>query len=90
MNTAAYHGQVGDTIEIVTFDDFGVVDVRVKIGDGSSILESGNAVEAAPGSGRWTYTATTQINSVGIVDVEVSAQDRPGGTALNIVQVELS
>ncbi len=89
LDTSAYHGQVGDAIKITTQDDFGVVNVHVKIGDGSSTLESGDAVEVLPGSGLWKYTATTQIAS-GILDVEVTATDRPGGTGLQSINVDLS
>ncbi len=88
VDTSAYHGQIGDQIKIKAVDNFGIVELRVEIGDGSSILESGSAVEGI--AGNWVYTATTQINTGGNLDVKVTATDRPGGMAVKETNVDLS
>jgi len=52
--------------------------VRVEVADaGGATLESGEAVENPPRSGRWVYTATAPTGT----DVQIVAQatDLPGG-----------
>ena len=82
QDLSAYHGQPGDIIKLITSDDFGVVNVHVVIANAlGTTLESGNAVEAAVGTGHWTYTATTVVPAGTTVTVKVTATDRPGGMA---------
>jgi len=85
VDVLEYHGQVGDLISILARDDFGVASVHVSITDsdnGGNMLESGNAVETAPDSGEWIYTATAAVPAGTEVKVNVVATDRPGGTAV--------
>jgi hypothetical protein len=82
VDLSAYHGQTGDTIKLITSDDFGVVNVHVVITNAlGTILESGNAVEAPAGTGHWSYTATAAVAAGTTVTVKVTATDRPGGVA---------
>ena len=81
VDVFGYSGNIGDTINILTGDDFGVVKVHVAISDDQgNPIENGEAVETAQGSGAWTYTATVQGQPV--VKIQVVALDRPGGTAV--------
>lgn len=80
VNVFGYNGNIGDTINILAADDFGVQSVQVAITDDQdNPIEYGEAVETAAGSGEWIYTATVQGQPS--VKVQVVAQDRPGGTA---------
>jgi hypothetical protein len=84
VDLSAYHGQPGDTIKLITSDDFGVVNVHVVIANAlGTTLESGNAVEAPAGTGRWTYAATAAVADGTTVTVKVTATDRPGGVAIS-------
>jgi hypothetical protein len=85
LDVSAYKGQVGDTIEIVTADNVGVVAVQVRISDGDKDLETGAAVEGKPR--HWTYTAKNRL-SLPILDVIVTARDFPGGQAVKQVNIE--
>jgi len=81
VDVFGYSGQIGDTISILTSDDLGVVRVHVSITDDQgNPIENGEAIETAQGSGSWIYTATVQ--SQPIVNIQVVALDRPGGTAV--------
>ena len=85
VDVLAYNGQVGDLISIMARDDFGVASVHVSITDqdnGGALIESGNAVETAAGSGQWVYTATAPVASGTDVIINAVATDRPGGTAV--------
>lgn len=74
-----YRGQIGDPIEIQATDEVGIVDLQVRIDSNEGVLiETGKAVESAPGTGRWTYTATTVIPYGTIVFIEVVALDHAG------------
>lgn len=44
-------------------------------------IESGVAVEIAPNSGRWVYTAMAAVGTGTTVRIAVTAMDRPGGVA---------
>lgn len=82
VDLSAYSGKIGDKIAIATTDDFGVVNVHLKLTDpNGNTLESGNAIEYPVGSGQWTYTATANVPAGTIVGVTVTATDRPGGVA---------
>jgi hypothetical protein len=39
-------------------------------------------VEVYPGTGVWTYTATTAVNAGVTVQFQVTVADRPGNTAV--------
>jgi len=83
VNLSAYHGQPGDIIEITASDDFGVVNVRVTLtGDQDNLIESGQAVQTAPGSAQWLYTATA-LNTGDAVTVETVVTDRPGNATVD-------
>ena len=83
VDLSAYNGQVGDTIQVIASDDFGVVNVHLtlKIADGT-LIESGNAIQDPVGTGNWNYTATASVAAGTPVIAYVVATDRPGGTAV--------
>ena len=85
LDVLAYTGKVGDVIKIEAMDDFGVMSVHVSLADNQTeaAIENGSAVETAPGSGQWVYTATTAAPAGINVRVNVVATDRPGGTAVD-------
>jgi len=81
VNVFGYSGNIGDTILISASDDFEVAKVHVMIADDQgTMIENGEAVETAPGSEQWIYTATVQGQPV--AKIQVVAVDRPGGTAV--------
>jgi len=85
VDVSTYTGQVGNLITISARDDFGVATVHVSITDNDNsgnMIESGNAVETAAGSGLWVYTATATVPAGTELTVNVVATDRPGGTAV--------
>jgi len=84
IDLAAYNGAAGDVIKIRAMDDFGVANVYVTLTNfqGGAPIENGQAVETAPGSGVWQYTAQTVVNAGTAVNIQVAATDRPGGTAV--------
>ena len=77
-----YTGKVGDPLQIVASDDFGVarVDVVLTDDDQGTIIERGPAVQN--GSGRWTYLATQPATPGITVQFQVTVLDRPGGSAV--------
>jgi hypothetical protein len=81
VDVMGYQGEIGNTINIHATDDFGVKKVYVTIKDmqGHSI-ESGEAVQSAPGSDLWVYKATKQGQP--LAKFQFVAVDRPGGTAV--------
>lgn len=81
VNVFGYTGNIGDTITVRASDDFGVARVQVTLtSDQGDPIENGEAVETAPGSGEWVYTATQQ-SGYSSVNVQVVALDHPGGAA---------
>ena len=81
--TAAYHGAVGEPIEVRAIDDFEVAGVTVAIkGPADAVIEHG---EAALVNGVWRYTATTAIPAGTAVTIEAVATDRPGHTGSHSV-----
>ncbi len=81
VDVSDYGGQTGDPIYIRTHDDFGVQRVDVNVSNGSgTVLEDGQAVVDA-GTGRWVYLGQTNLATGTTIRIEVSASDRPGGTA---------
>ena len=85
LDLSAYNGQVNDVIKIQAQDDFSVASVHVTLTtfQTDEAIESGNAVETAPGSGLWLYTATAAMPAGTNVRINVVAADRPGGTAVD-------
>ena len=78
IDLSGYAGKIGDKIEIRASDDLEVQGVTVSIRDqGGDVLEEGATV-FTPESGRWTYTATTNLAQGQAVSIDVSATDRPG------------
>src|SRR5215216_4709144 len=79
-----YTGKAGDPLTITTHDDFGVVRVNVQISDDDqgTLIESGQAVETAPGSGKWVYSATTPVTPGMMVQFQATAFDRPGNSGV--------
>lgn len=78
LETAGYHGQIGDPIGIAATDTHGVTAVAVTIRNAANaVLEQGAAVLT---DGTWTYTATTAIAAATAVTIEAVATDRPGQT----------
>jgi hypothetical protein len=83
LDLSGYTGQVHEPINILARDDFGVASVSVAIADQTgNIIEAGNAVETAEGSGHWLYTAGATVATGVTVTVTAIATDRPGGTAI--------
>jgi hypothetical protein len=83
VDDSAYTGQEGQTIKIITADDFGVVNVHVTLADNQGqVFESGQANETSQDSGRWEYVTTNEVPAGATsVNITVVATDRPGGVA---------
>lgn len=78
IDTAGYHGAIGDVIAVRALDDFEVTGVSVAIRDAANVvLEQGAAVLVG---GSWHYTATTAIAAGTPVVIDAVATDRPGHT----------
>ena len=76
--TSAYHGVVGNPLDVRAYDDFEVVGVTVTIRDTTNaVLEQG---PAALVNDLWRYTATTAVAAGTAVTIEAVATDRPGNT----------
>ena len=90
IDLSAYRGYTGDVIKIYAADDFGVESVHVTLTnpDTNAPIENGAAVESAPGSGLWLYTATVTVPTPN-VKFDVVAADRPGGTAVSTASKSL-
>ncbi len=83
LDLSGYTGQVHEPIHVIARDDFGVASVSVSIADQTGhVIDAGNAVETAAGSGHWVYTAGATIATGITVMVSAIATDRPGGTAV--------
>ncbi|MFN8414080.1 MAG: hypothetical protein U0Z26_17000 [Anaerolineales bacterium] len=84
VDSSAYHGHVNDIIKIKASDDFELVSVRVVINtnSGATIIENGEALETASGSGLWLYTAMVAVPTGTELNISAIATDHPGGTAV--------
>ena len=91
VESKGYVGMPGGSIVIKTRDDFGVVKVDVELSDdvAGTQVEKGEAVESAPGSGLWTYTARNSAPAVMTFKIQATATDRPGGIAVRIEKKNL-
>jgi hypothetical protein len=82
VDLSGYTGAAGDGIVVQASDDFDVASVSLSLtDDGGNPIESGQAVETPPESGRWVYTATAAVPTGTTVRIVVTAADRPGGQA---------
>jgi hypothetical protein len=79
LDLQLYKGRVGDTIQIRTVDDIGVVDVDVTlVSNTGTTIERGKAVETGSRTGYWTYTATAPVALGSDIFIEVAARDHAG------------
>jgi len=78
VNTRNYHGEVGDEIEIIAFDDFKVEHVEIEIyhNDGS-LVEKGLASKNGSDF-EWKYAATVANTEFAGDKIVVKAFDYPG------------
>jgi hypothetical protein len=85
VNLSAYDGTIGGLVKVSALDDISVMSVHVALTNSqdNAPIESGNAVETAPGSGQWVYTATVAVPAGTTVNFAVVVTDRPGGTAID-------
>jgi hypothetical protein len=74
-----YKGRVGDHILIEASDEVGLasLDVTLESNDGT-LIESGQPVESAPGTGKWTYKATVAVPYGSDIFIHVVAVDHAG------------
>ena len=78
VDTAGYHGHVGEGIVVHATDFFEVAGVTVAIRNAAdAVLEQGAAVLTESG---WRYTATTAIAAGTHVTLQAIVTDRPGHT----------
>lgn len=83
IDTAEYHGAIGDVLKVHASDRFEVTGVTVVIRNAAdAVLEQGVAVLTA---GLWVYTATTAIAAGTAVKIQAIATDHPGHTSSDIV-----
>ena len=81
VDMAEYSGKIGDQIVIMAHDDIEVTGVTVSLSDANGVsIESGDALQSPPKSGRWVYTAKAAVSAGKQVRVLVTATDHPGGT----------
>ena len=77
INTAGFHGLLGDSITIRAVDYFKVVSVRVRIHDSAGVLaEDSNAVLQSNGLD-WVYRTTSVIGNPIGTKITVTATDLP-------------
>ena len=81
VDLSAYSGQSGEKIYVLASDDFEVAAVHVAISrESGEPIESGAAMKATDGTGRWMYTTTASAPPGTPVKIQVSVTDRPGHT----------
>lgn len=85
VNTSNYHGEIGDEIEIIAFDNFKVKRVEVEIygGDGN-LLEKGEASNNGM-EGEWYYEVSVANSQYSGDKIVVKAFDYPG----NVTEKEI-
>ncbi|RJP49244.1 MAG: hypothetical protein C4583_12960 [Anaerolineaceae bacterium] len=82
VDLSEYSGAAGDPIVIRAYDDFKVARLLVTVSDSEGQeIESGEAVETLPASGRWVYTASENAAQGSTVRISVLVSDQPGGTS---------
>jgi len=83
VDISEYDGSIGSPIYIRAHDDFSVQLVKVTIFNAAgNSLEDGEA-QVDAGSGRWKYTAQTQILPSINLRIVVEVTDRPGNVTQN-------
>lgn len=74
-----YKGRVGDPILIHATDEVGLARLEVTLNsDNGTLIESGQAVESVPGTGKWIYVATMDVPYGTEIFIEVAALDHAG------------
>ena len=82
LDLSHFKGQIGDVIEIQAVDALGLVELHVKIvAQDGMLIESGQALEEGARSGKWIYTATTQLAPGAEVFIEVEGCNHAGHKA---------
>ena len=85
-----YEGHVADLIQVIAFDDFGIVGLRVVIQDEKgNHIESGNAGSWADCPELWHYMTACAVPSGTSVLVSAIATSRVGGVAVYSEQVTI-
>lgn len=81
IDLSAYAGKAGDVLTFKATDDFEVKSVSVVIQDAENkVVEEGAAVRGVEAN-QWQYLAKTNLAAGKSVQVEVTAEDRPGNKA---------
>ena len=76
IELSEYHGQVGDVIRVLAFDDVEVVSVDVALHTAAgALVEKGRAAKE---HGVWLYTATAAAPAGETLTITATARDRPG------------
>ena len=78
IDLRGYLRQAGNTIAIRVDDYFKVVGVHVAISAPDQVVEFGEALRSATDPRWWIYTASTTVPTGRLVQVAVTARDRPG------------
>lgn len=74
-----YKGRIGDPILIDASDEIGLASLEVTLeSNDGSLIESGQPVESAPGTGKWTYKATVAVPYNTDIFITVVALDHAG------------
>jgi hypothetical protein len=80
IDLSEYNGATGNQIVIRAHDDFKVTRLLVVVSDTNGAdIESGEAEETPPTSGRWVYTTASTVAQGTSVRVAVTVSDQPGG-----------
>jgi hypothetical protein len=79
LDLSDYRGRLNDPILIQVTDDIGLVYLQVTLtSHEETVIESGKAVESAPGTGQWTYTTTQQVALGTSIKIDVVGVDHAG------------
>jgi hypothetical protein len=79
-----FSGKIGDTIEIIAFDDFKVAQVTVQfVNEDGEILQSGTAKQQSELN--WIFTLSANIQNV--AKIIATAKDLPGNSESKIIEV---
>lgn len=79
LNTDAYNGIIGDTINIRAFDDFKITSVQVRINSAAGVLiEQGAAMLLALTANHYRYTTTAANATRPGTRITVTLRDKPG------------
>jgi hypothetical protein len=78
LNTSAWTGQSGQTVQIRAQDDTKVTRVEVVIHNNGTILEQGEAVRSEADGLLWTYITTTNVPTSPAPRLNANAYDMAG------------